>query len=452
MCVPLVARGQVMGAITFITAQSKRTYGSQDLVLAEELARSVAQAGNNALLYRTAQQARQVAEDASRAKDEFLATLSHELRTPLNAILGWISLLRSGGLDAATAAQAMETVERNTRAQTQLVEDILDVSRIITGKLYLETRPVTLILIIEAASNAVRPAAEVKGVILRALLDFSLGPVAGDSHRLQQVVWNLLSNAIKFTPRGGSVEVRLERLDSHVIITVSDTGMGIGAEFQPHVFDRFRQADSSSTREYGGLGIGLAIVRHLVELHGGWVEVSSPGAGHGATFTVYLPLMAVHPTEFPAPLGAQMLSVDAANPELAEPFDCLPALEGLRVLVVDDENDARQLITHVLEQCNATVQAVSSAGAALEVLPQFKPDVLVSDIGMPNEDGYSLIRKIRALSPEAGGRVPAAALTAYARAEDRTRALAAGYQMHLPKPVEPGELALVVASLGGRSG
>ena len=451
MGVPLVARGQVLGVMSFVTSQSRRPYQPQDLALAEELARSAAQAGDTALLYRAAQQAREAAEEASRAKDEFLATLSHELRTPLNAILGWISLLRTGRLDAATAATAMETVERNTRAQTQLIEDILDVSRIITGKLHLESQPVSLVAVIEAATTTVRPAAEAKGIGLRASLDFSLGPVAGDAHRLQQVVWNLLSNAIKFTPRGGSVDICLERLASHVIIIVSDTGMGIIPEFQPYVFDRFRQADSSSTREYGGLGLGLAIVRHLVEMHGGWVEVASSGEGQGATFTVHLPLMAVHPTEFPVSSNTQASSGNA-NPELGQPFHCPPALEGLRVLVVDDENDARQLIAHVLEQCQATVKAVSSVAAAIAALSEFKPDVLVSDIGMPHEDGYALIRKIRALSPEDGGRVPAAALTAYARSEDRTRALAAGYQMHLPKPVEPGELALVVASLVGRVG
>ncbi|MBV9469067.1 MAG: PAS domain S-box protein [Abitibacteriaceae bacterium] len=449
MCVPLLTRGRVLGIITFIATESKRSYQQEDLVLAEELARSAAQAGDNALLYHTAQQARQVAEDASRAKDEFLATLSHELRTPLNAILGWVSLLRSGKLDAETTSQALETIERNTRVQTQLVEDILDVSRIITGKLHLESRPVTLVPLIESALTAVRPAAEAKGVQLRAVLDFSVGPVSGDPTRLQQVIWNLLSNAIKFTPRNGRVEIHLERVDSHLEIVVSDTGQGINPEFLPHVFDRFRQADSSSTRAHGGLGLGLSIVKHLVELHGGTVSVRSAGAGTGSQFTVCLPLLAVHPAE--VTLNGQ---VEPDRPEVvaSAPFDCPPVLKGLRVLVVDDENDARQLITQVLQQCSAEVIAVASVAAALEALQRDKPDVLVSDIGMPNEDGYSLIRKIRALPAESGGRIPAAALTAYARTEDRTRVLAAGYQMHIPKPVESNELVVVVASLSGRSG
>ena len=389
------------------------------------------------------QEARAQAEAANRMKDEFLATLSHELRSPLNAMLGWTRLLNTRKFDEATTARAMETIERSARSQAQLVEDLLDVSRIIQGKLRLNVCPVELASVIQSASDTVRPAAEAKEIQLQTILDPAAGPIAGDSDRLQQVVWNLLSNSIKFTPKGGRVHVRLERVNSHVEITITDTGQGINPDFVPYVFDRFRQADSSITRTYSGLGLGLAIVRHLVELHGGTVRADSEGEGKGATFTVKLPLM---------PIRIEVNNPNRVHPTVGDgvPFESAPSLAGIRVIVVDDEADSREFIVALLEQCGAQVTAVASAREAIEAVSQVKADVLVSDIGMPEEDGYSLIRKVRTLCAEQGGKIPAVALTAYARAEDRTRAIAEGFQMHIPKPVEPAELATVVASLAAR--
>jgi len=392
------------------------------------------------------QAARAEAEAANRIKDEFLATLSHELRTPLNAMLGWIQLLRTRKFDEATTTRALETIDRNTKSLAQLIEDVLDVSRIITGKLRLNVRPVELVPVISAAIETVLPAAEAKDVQLKSLFDTPAGPVLGDVNRLQQVVWNLLSNAVKFTPKGGLVEIRLEVINSRVQIRVSDTGQGINPDFLPYVFEHFRQADSSITRSQGGLGLGLAIVRHLVELHGGTVYAESPGLEQGATFIVELPLMAVRP-----------VAASETKPEQPKVTDtdempkCPLSLNGLRVLVVDDEPDARELLTTVLGQCGAEVKAVASASEALAVLEPFQPHVLVSDIGMPGEDGYALIRQLRALEANRGGQIPAVALTAYARAEDRTQALLAGFQLHVPKPVDPAELAVVVGNLAGRS-
>ncbi len=390
------------------------------------------------------QQARAEAETANRIKDEFLATLSHELRTPLNPMLGWVQLLRRGRLDAATTARALETIERNVKTQAKLIEDLLDVSRIIAGKLCLDVRVVHLATIVEAAIETVRIAAEAKGIRIEATLDRLLELPSGDPNRLQQVVWNLLSNAVKFTPGEGRIEVRLERAYSRAQILVKDTGIGISAEFLPYVFDRFQQANSSTTRTYGGLGLGLAIVRHLVELHGGTVQAESPGPGQGATFIVQLPIAAV---------GQQLRSLeqeDSTNRDDVA-FQSVPTLEGLRVLVVDDEADARELLIIALEQYGAQVTAALSASEALAVLKQLKPDVLVSDIGMPYEDGYVLIRQVRALAPEQGGQTPAVALTAYAREEERAQALASGFQFHVAKPVEPNELARIVANLAGRT-
>ena len=397
-------------------------------------------------LLKRERQARREAEEANRLKDEFLATVSHELRTPLTAILGWSRMLLSGVIDAAGNARALETIDRNARAQAQIIEDILDISRIITGKLRLDIRQVEPGAVIEAAVDAVRPAAEARNVRLQMLLDPQAGPVSGDADRLQQVVWNLLSNAVKFTPKGGRVQVKLERVNSHVEIAVSDTGQGISADFAPFVFDRFRQGDGSTTRRHGGLGLGLAIVRQLVELHGGTVTVASPGEGKGATFTVSLPLSIVHSTS--VPVGTTQ---ERVHPKVGGrvAFDCPPVLENLRVLVVDDEADARELLTAVLTLCKAEVLTVATAAEALTALERHRPDVLVSDIGMPEVDGFELIRKVRALPREKGGRVPAVALTAYARVEDRMRALSAGYQMHVPKPVEPAELVTVISSLAG---
>jgi PAS domain S-box-containing protein len=396
-------------------------------------------------LLKREQAARAEAETANRAKDEFLATVSHELRTPLNAILGWSHMLRNTMLDEATTARALETIDRNAKSQAQLVEDILDVSRIITGNLRLDVRPVELSLIIESAIDSVRPAIEAKGIRLESVLDPRAGPVPGDSSRLQQVVWNLLSNAVKFTDKGGRVQVRLERVNSHIEITVSDTGRGIKTDFLPHVFDRFRQADSTSTRQHGGLGLGLAIVRHLVEMHGGTVEADSPGEGLGATFTVKLPLMIIHKDR----RLEERVHPTAATDTI---FERSSMLNGLCLLVVDDERDTRELLVLILSEFGAEVKTCGTAIEALEMLEQVKPDVLISDIEMPDEDGYTFIRQVRKLDAERARNTPAVALTAYARVEDRMRALAAGFQMHVSKPVEPAELAVVIASLVERTG
>jgi PAS domain S-box-containing protein len=383
--------------------------------------------------------AREQAEAASRSKDEFVAIISHELRTPLNAILGWAQLLRTGQFGPAETVRAMEAIERNARIQAQLIEDLLDMSRIITGKLRLEIRPVALQQTIEAALDAVRPAAQAKSIQLSADFNAPGALVTGDANRLQQVVWNLLSNAVKFTPKGGRVEVRMTRIDSQIEISISDSGEGIAADFLPYIFERFHQADSSSVRQHGGLGLGLALARHLVELHGGSVRARSDGTGSGATFTVTLPVRAIH-AEMP---GHEIGDPGESMALLADGV----ALNGLRLLIVDDEADTRDLLTALLTQHGAEVRACESSGEALALLEQWQPDVLITDIGMPDEDGYTLLRKIRALPPERGGRIPAAALTAFARSEDRVRALAAGFQMHIPKPVEIAELVIVIASL-----
>ncbi len=387
-------------------------------------------------------EARLEAEQANRVKDEFLSTLSHELRTPLTAIMGWSDLLLHDEVAPRKRRQAIETIARNANSQCQLINDLLEVSRIITGKLRLEFVSCELESVIQAAAESIRPTAEAKGVRLQVLLDPEAGPVFGDRERLQQIVWNLLSNGVKFTRNGGLVQVKLQRINSHVEIVVTDSGVGIKPDFLPHVFERFRQADGSTTRTYGGLGLGLAIVRHLVELHGGTALAQSGGENQGSTFTVRFPSMVA------AEQQAERLPLTpvAITGELSR--DRKRALRGLRVLVVDDEFDARALLTTMLERSGALVLAVSSTREALESLESWKPDVLIADIGMPIEDGYSLIRKLRALPRESGGQTPALALTAYARTEDRIRALSEGYQMHLAKPVDRVELATVVASLG----
>ena len=388
--------------------------------------------------------ARVEAETANRMKDEFLATVSHELRTPLNAIIGWAHLLRSGSIDQATAAQAIATIERNAKSQAQLIEDILDVSRVITGKLRLNIGTVDAASVINAAIDSVQLAADTKGIGLEVILDPSARHVSGDSSRLQQVVWNLLSNAIKFTPAGGRVEVRLERADSDVQITVSDTGQGISQDFLPFIFDRFRQADGTSTRSHGGLGLGLAIVRHLVELHGGTVHVESAGQGCGATFTIKLPLAVTQdrPKDDRSDSG-RLRSSDDINSQLAP----LPSLDGVRVLLVDDDQDTLNMLSVALTEYRATVQTARSVAEALEALQWFEPDVLVSDLAMPGEDGYSLISKARGLEANNGHQTPAVALTAYVRVEDRARALSAGFNVFVPKPVEPNELITAIANL-----
>jgi PAS domain S-box-containing protein len=391
------------------------------------------------------QAARAEAEQANRLKDEFLATVSHELRTPLTAILGWAKMLADGYVDEGRRAEALGAIYRNARSQAQLIDDLLDVSRIVTGKLRIEVRPVELAAVVEAAVAVVRPAASAKGVYLQTLFDPGAGMVSGDPERLQQVVWNLLSNAVKFTPKGGRVEVRLGRLNSQIEIAVSDTGMGIDPEFLPHIFESFRQAEIGTTRRHGGLGLGLAIVRHLVELHGGTVGAESGGLRQGATISVKLPVMAVRDAGWPSAVGAE-----SSQQSAGESPTVLQSLEGVRVLAVDDDADARQLLTGILRRCGAQVLAAASASEALELLGTFCPHVLLSDIGMPGGDGYALIRQVRALPEERGGRTPAAALTAYAGAEDRARVLDSGFQTHVAKPVEPAELANVVARLAGR--
>ncbi|MFL6255422.1 MAG: ATP-binding protein [Pyrinomonadaceae bacterium] len=433
MVVPLATQGRAFGAITFVTAESGRGYGAEDLAFAEDLARRAALAVENARLYRQAQ-------DANRIKDEFLATLSHELRTPLTAIFGWASMLAAGSLDEQEAARAIAAIERNARAQRQIVEDVLDVSRIITGKLRLEMRPVELRALVQDAVESVRPAAEAKGVYLSTLLARDVGEVAADPDRLQQVMWNLLSNAVKFTPAGGRVEVELRREGLRNALRVSDTGEGIAPEFLPHVFDRFRQADMGTTRQHGGLGLGLAIVRHLVELHGGEVSAESAGRGLGSTFTLRLPLR-------PAQRGPEFSQPSVPKAEAATSTTNSTSLAGTRVLLVEDEEDARAMLKVLLEGSGASVKAVGSAAEAWAALEGAGCDVLVSDIGMPDEDGYSLIGRVRGHGAARINETPAVALTAYARDDDRERSLAAGFDAYLPKPVEPSELLAVLSGL-----
>ncbi len=381
-------------------------------------------------------------EQASRMKDEFLATLSHELRTPLNAILGWSQLIRQRP-DAQMIEEGLSIIERNTRVQVQLIEDLLDMSRIISGKLRLDFEIIDIATFIDAAIETVGPAAKAKGVELRRVV-IGKNFVAGDANRLQQVIWNLLSNAIKFTPAGGHVEVRAGRHDSRISISVADSGQGIKSEFLPHAFERFRQADGSTTRPQGGLGLGLAIVKNLVELHGGTVEASSAGENQGSTFTIMLPAARLdHPSDH----RLRPPDTIAKAPDLGR-----ESLSGLKVLVVDDEPDARDLLRRLLERRHATVITAGSAIDGLQLLQQEKPDVLVSDIGMPMVDGYEFITQVRSLGAEHGGDLPAIALTAFARADDRARALRAGYTVHLSKPVEPANLIAIVASVTGRAG
>ena len=439
-------------ALIFLRLKNKESASSRFTLLnkkIDELAKEIRQRQRaeeeRAKLLVQEQKARAEAEKLNRLKDEFLSTVSHELRTPLNAILGWSQILRTSKVDEARMNRALETIERNARSQAQLIDDLLDISRIITGKIRLNVQTVQLLPVIEAAIDTVRPAADAKNIRLQSVLDPAAGPVLGDSERLQQIVWNLLTNAIKFTPKQGRVQICLQRINSHIEIVVVDTGQGISAEFLPYVFERFRQADGSITRSFGGLGLGLAIVRQLVELHGGTVHAESPGEGQGATFTVKLPLMAV---------GPKAIETERVHPAVggSVPFDCSPGLDGLRILIVDDDPDIRDLLTYTLEVCGAEVIAVATANAAISALADssLPMDILISDIGMPDEDGYSLLRRVRALKPENGGRIPAIALTAYARIQDRTAALLAGFQSHIAKPVEPAELIAVIANLAGR--
>jgi PAS domain S-box-containing protein len=445
LAVPVVSRSGLVHGGLFFGHADVGVFKERDERVIAAIAGQAAVAIDNARLLETVRRERARAEEANRAKDLFLGSLSHELRTPLNAIIGWTRMLRSGSLPAEKRERALETIDRNARAQAALIEDILDLSRITSGKMRLEVAPVELAHIVESALDTIRPAADAKGVRIQPVLDPDAGTVHGDPTRLQQVCWNLLSNAVKFTPRGGRVYVKLVRTDSQVELLVADTGRGIATDFLPWIFDPFSQADSTSTREYGGLGLGLAIVKHLVELHGGTVRAESEGAEKGATFVVRLPVLPVRP-----PLSAPLVAPAITTPSGAH-FECPPELAGVRVLVVDDEPDARELLRTVLESCSAEVKTAATATDALQQFQQEPPDLLVSDIGMQGQDGYWLIRQIRGLPVAQGGRVPAIAITAYAATKDRTRALREGFTNHVSKPTEPQELLAVVAASVGRT-
>jgi signal transduction histidine kinase/CheY-like chemotaxis protein len=462
LAVPVVSRtGEVIGGL-FFGHEKPAVFTPRVEKIVVGIAAQAAVAIDNARLYEAEQATRAEKETllaqeqavrnelerANRMKDEFLATLSHELRTPLNAVLGYATLLQSGGLNEEERREGFRAIERSARQQAQLIEDLLDMNRIISGNIRLDVQLVDLPQIIDAALDTVFPSAEAKGLRVQKLIDPLAGPIKGDPGRIQQVVWNLLSNAVKFTPKGGKIQVLLERVNSHVEITVIDSGEGIAPEFLPYVFDRFRQADASTTRRYGGLGLGLSIVKQLVELHGGTVRAKSPGTEQGSTFVVALPVAVVHPDE-------RLDDMNRAHPKASqgEPIPCDVLLSGVRALVVDDEPDSCRLVQKILEDCEAHVVTAQSVAEAIKVFRESQPlDVIISDIGMPDEDGYDLIRKIRALSDEEGGQTPALALTAFARSEDRTRAALAGFQTHLSKPVEVNELIAVVANLAGRTG
>ena len=469
---PILSAGRVLGWVYLLNKLDADEFSEADERLAATLATQVAVAYENALLYSSAQRhaselqleiterkqaeearaqmllreqaARADAEQANRTKDEFLATLSHELRTPLSAILGWSHLVRTGKLDEPQLSRAFETIERNARSQSQLIDDLLDVSRIITGKLQIEPRPVDLCAIIEDVLEGVQPAVEAKKIQLETDLEAAGSFVAGDANRLRQVFWNLLSNAIKFTPESGHVGVNANQVGTEVRVSVSDSGIGIASEFLPHIFDRFRQADGSTTRVHGGLGLGLSIVKHLVQLHAGQVTVESGGQNQGATFIVSLPLASNAPAD------------ETENESAAEQKgDGLPAsfsklLEGMRILVVDDEADSRDLVSAILTRCGGKVKSCKSAAEALKTFRAWKPDVLVSDIGMPVEDGYTLIQKLRKQRLKLAREIPAIALTAYATDDDRARTLSAGFQVHLAKPIEPETLVKSIAGAAGR--
>lgn len=459
LAVPVMTQsGDVIGGLFFGHAEPNVfTERSERLIVG--IAAQSAIALDNARLYEEAKRAADdrsrllEAERAARAeverisliKDEFLATLSHELRTPLNAVLGWSEILLARAEEETDLQRGLQTIARNARAQAQLIDDLLDMNRIVSGKIRLDVQRIDLASIVEAVLESLRPSAEAKGIAFRETIDPNAGPMLGDPNRLQQIVWNLLNNAVKFTPKGGSVDVVVQRVSSQLEVRVHDSGIGISPAFLPHLFERFRQADSSTTRKYGGLGLGLSIVKQLVELHGGSVTADSEGEGRGATFTVSLPVRAVreptpssreHPTTSRSPL--------VRPPEVS--------LAGIKVLVIDDETDARDLAKSVLTDAGAEVMTAASADAGLALVKSRRPDAIVSDIGMPDRDGYDFIRDVRSLSTAEGGRTPAVALTAFARSEDRTRAMLAGYQVHVSKPIEPQELVATIKSLAWNIG
>lgn len=450
--------GEVIGGL-FFGHPSPGVFTDRTERLITGIAAQAAVAIDNARLYKAAQHAaeerralleseraaRSEAERMSAMKDEFLATLSHELRTPLSAILGWSQVLRRSARKESDLQNGLEAIERNARIQTQLIEDLLDMSRITSGKVRLDIQAVEPVSAVEAAIETVRPAADAKGIRIEKVLDPGAAPVSADPSRLQQVVWNLLTNAIKFTPKNGKVQLLLQRVNSHIEISVADTGVGIKPEFLAHVFERFRQGDPSTTRKFGGLGLGLAIVKNLVELHGGTVRADSAGEGRGATFTVCLPLKVVHRSSFDEP------RLHPRTPH-SLPLNFTADLTGIKVLVVDDEPDARRLIKRVLDDCGAEVATAASAESALQLFHHDPPNILVCDIGMPDIDGYELLRRVRSLEQGIGAQTPAIALTAFARSEDRIRALRAGFRVHISKPVEPSELIATVANVIGRTG
>jgi PAS domain S-box-containing protein len=436
--VPLRAGGELLGALTLCFGRSGRHHTIDDQHLAEELSRRCAAGVAQTRLYAAAQAAAGDAEEANRIKDEFLATVSHELRTPLTSILGWATILRDKRVEPVLT-NGIEAIHRNAEAQARIIEDILDVSRIITGKLRLDLKPANLATIVREAIEVVRPSADAKRIAIEVVPHGDSTILVGDAERLRQVVWNLLSNAVKFTDAGGVIVVSFEQQGPLLRVAVRDTGRGIDPQLLPHVFERFKQADSSATRRYGGLGLGLAIVRHIVELHGGSVQVESGGLGKGSTFTVTLPVRAVVPDE--------VEDVSSTERPLPSPRPAAASLDGLRVLVVDDDEDARLLLESVLTSAAAVVQTADSAASGFDAIGSFRPDILISDIGMPGQDGYALIRRVRALPSALGGGMPSIALTAYTRPQDRTRALASGFTTHVGKPVNPDDLVAAVANL-----
>jgi len=438
MAVPMAVMGRIIGTIE-VQSYEKGVYRPEHATAMSMAANLTAVAIENVRLLNLERTAREAAEESNRLKDEFLATVSHELRTPLTAILGWSRLLEGGTLDDAVTQQAVETIWRNAKAQAQIVDDILDVSRIITGNLYLDLHPLQVVPVVENAINVVRPTADAKGIKIETYFDRAAAMISGDANRLQQVVWNLLSNAVKFTQSGGRVCAKVSQVTGAVEVSVSDTGQGINQEFLPYVFDRFRQADSTTTRQHGGLGLGLAIARHLVEIHGGTIRAESPGIGKGATFTIRLP---VSEAATGKPLFVEQTQLAATQTP--------QSLSGVNVLLVDDDSDTLRLMTTALTRRHANVTAVSSAVEAIRAITNKRPDVLVSDIAMPDEDGYGLIEKVRRLENGDTQRIPAVAITAYAKDEDRERALSAGFQIYLAKPIELTELISVVARAAKR--
>ena len=436
MAVPMAVMGRIIGTIE-VQSYDKNVYRPEHVTAMSMAANLTAVAIENVRLLELERNAREAAEDSNRLKDEFLATVSHELRTPLTAILGWSRLLEGGTLDDSVTQQAVEVIWRNAKAQAQIVDDILDVSRIITGNLYLDLHPLEVVPVVENAINVVRPTADAKGIKIEKCFDSKPAMVSGDANRLQQVIWNLLSNAVKFTESGGRVRVKVSRVGGAIEVSVWDTGRGISKEFLPYVFERFRQADSTTTRQHGGLGLGLAIARHLVEIHGGTINAESGGQDRGATFTIRLPLIEAKVTSFTEPDHHKLVRSQQL-------------LSGLNVLLVDDDSDTLTLMATALKRREANVTAVSSAGEAIQAITRKRPDVLVSDIAMPDEDGYGLIKKIRSLENGVAENIPAVAITAYAKDEDRERALSAGFQIYLAKPVELTELISVVARAAKR--